>query len=208
MKLYFKPSTMSNPSKIEAYFETEHSFKDAILTLRSIINRTALEETFKWNAPVYTINGKNVAGLGRFKHHFGVWFFNGSLINDKYGRLHNAQEGKTKALRQLRYTDASEIKEDELLYYLNEAISNQKKGIEVKAVKSVKKLVLPIELTSAFSKNKNLEKAFKALTPGRQKEYAEHIASAKQEKTRLSRLEKATPLILDGKGLHDKYKNC
>lgn len=199
---------MSNPSKIEAYFETEHSFKDAILTLRSIINRTALEETFKWNAPVYTINGKNVAGLGRFKHHFGVWFFNGSLINDKYGRLHNAQEGKTKALRQLRYTDASEIKEDELLYYLNEAISNQKKGIEVKAVKSVKKLVLPIELTSAFSKNKNLEKAFKALTPGRQKEYAEHIASAKQEKTRLSRLEKATPLILDGKGLHDKYKNC
>jgi len=199
---------MSNPSKIEAYFETEHSFKDAILTLRSIINRTALEETFKWSAPVYTLNGKNVAGLGRFKHHFGVWFFNGSLINDKYGRLHNAQEGKTKALRQLRYTDASEIKEDELLYYLNEAISNQKKALEVKAVKSVKKVVLPIELTSAFSINKNLEKAFKALTPGRQKEYAEHIASAKQEKTRLSRLEKATPLILDGKGLHDKYKNC
>ena len=199
---------MSNPSKIEAYFETEHPFKDAILTLRSIVNRTALKETFKWSAPVYTLDGKNVAGLGRFKRHFGVWFFNGSLINDKYGRLHNAQEGKTKALRQLRYTDASEIKEDELLYYLNEAISNQKKGIEVKAVKSVKKLVLPIELTSAFSKNKNLEKAFKALTPGRQKEYAEHIASAKQEKTRLSRLEKATPLILDGKGLHDKYKNC
>ena len=199
---------MSNPSKIEAYFETEHSFKDAILTLRSIINRTALEETFKWSAPVYTLNGKNVAGLGRFKHHFGVWFFNGSLINDKYGRLHNAQEGKTKALRQLRYTDASEIKEDELLYYLNEAISNQKKALEVKAVKSVKKVVLPIELTSAFSINKNLEKAFKALTPGRQKEYAEHIASAKQEKTRRSRLEKATPLILDGKGLHDKYKNC
>ena len=199
---------MSNPSKIEAYFETEHPFKDAILTLRSIVNRTALEETFKWSAPVYTLDGKNVAGLGRFKHHFGVWFFNGSLINDKYGRLHNAQEGKTKALRQLRYTDASEIKEDELLYYLNEAISNQKKGLEVKAAKPSKNIALPVELTQAFSEDQNLEKAFKALTPGRQKEYAEHIASAKQEKTRLSRLEKATPLILDGKGLHDKYKNC
>ena len=54
---------------------------------------------------MYTIDGKNVAGIGKFKHHFGVWFFNGSLIKDKYGRLHNAQEGKTKALRQLRYTD-------------------------------------------------------------------------------------------------------
>ena len=199
---------MSNPSKIEAYFKTEHPFKDAILTLRSIIKRTALEETFKWSAPVYTLDGKNVAGLGRFKHHFGVWFFNGSLINDKYGRLHNAQEGKTKALRQLRYTDVSEIKEDELVYYLNEAISNQKRGLEVKAAKPSKKIALPVELTQAFSEDHNLEKAFKALTPGRQKEYAEHIASAKQEKTRLSRLEKATPLILDGKGLHDKYKNC
>ncbi|MEE3243289.1 MAG: YdeI/OmpD-associated family protein [Bacteroidota bacterium] len=199
---------MSNPSKIEAYFETEHPFKDAILTLRTIVKQTELVETFKWSAPVYTIDGKNVAGIGKFKHHFGVWFFNGSLIKDKYGRLHNAQEGKTKALRQLRYTDATEIKEDELLYYLNEAISNQKKGLEVKATKPVKKVVLPTELTQAFSEDKNLEKAFKALTPGRQKEYAEHIASAKQEKTRLSRLEKATPLILDGKGLHDKYKNC
>lgn len=199
---------MSNPSKIEAYFETEHPFKDAILTLRTIVKQTELVETFKWSAPVYTIDGKNVAGIGKFKHHFGVWFFNGSLIKDKYGRLHNAQEGKTKALRQLRYTDASEIKEYELLYYLNEAISNQKKGLEVKAAKPVKKVVLPTELTQAFSEDKNLEKAFKALTPGRQKEYAEHIASAKQEKTRLSRLEKATPLILDGKGLHDKYKNC
>ncbi|RXG28947.1 YdeI/OmpD-associated family protein [Leeuwenhoekiella palythoae] len=199
---------MSNPSKIEAYFETEHPFKDAILTLRTIVKQTELVETFKWSAPVYTIDGKNVAGIGKFKHHFGVWFFNGSLIKDKYGRLHNAQEGKTKALRQLRYTDASEIKEDELLYYLNEAISNQKKGLEVKAAKPVKKVVLPTELTQAFSENQNLEKAFKALTPGRQKEYAEHIASAKQEKTRRSRLEKATPLILDGKGLHDKYKNC
>ena len=199
---------MSNPSKIEAYFETEHPFKDAILTLRTIVKQTELVETFKWSAPVYTIDGKNVAGIGKFKHHFGVWFFNGSLIKDKYGRLHNAQEGKTKALRQLRYPDASEIKEDELLYYLNEAISNQKKGLEVKAAKPVKKVVLPTELTQAFSEDKNLEKAFKALTPGRQKEYAEHIASAKQEKTRRSRLEKATPLILDGKGLHDKYKNC
>ncbi|MEE3224567.1 MAG: YdeI/OmpD-associated family protein [Bacteroidota bacterium] len=87
-------------------------------------------------------------------------------------------------------------------------MSNQKKGLEVKAAKPSKKIALPNELTQAFSEDQNLEKAFKALTPGRQKEYAEHIASAKQEKTRLSRLEKATPLILDGKGLHDKYKNC
>jgi uncharacterized protein YdeI (YjbR/CyaY-like superfamily) len=56
--------------------------------------------------------------------------------------------------------------------------------------------------------NKKLNKAFAALNPGKQSEYAEHIGSAKQEKTRVSRLEKAKPLILSGVGLHDKYKKC
>ncbi|WP_394342899.1 hypothetical protein [Leeuwenhoekiella marinoflava] len=29
---------------------------------------------------MYTVDGKNVAGLGRFKNHFGVWFFNAALL--------------------------------------------------------------------------------------------------------------------------------
>jgi len=39
------------------------------------------------------------------------------------------------------------------------------------------------------------------------KEYMEHIDEAKQEKTKISRLEKIKPLVLAGKGLHDKYKS-
>ena len=35
---------------------------------------------------------------------------------------------------------------------------------------------------------------------------AEDIGNAKQEKTRISRLEKAIPMILEGKGLNDKYR--
>jgi len=199
---------MNNSNKIEAYFEQEHPFKEALLKLRAVFKETELVETFKWNAPVYTIDDKNVAGLARFKNHFGVWFFNGALLKDPENRLHNAQEGKTKALRQMRFETESEIDSKILKAYLKEAITNQKKGLKIKAAKPVKKVSIPVELKAAFSKNAALQKAFNALTPGRQKEYAEHIGSAKQEKTRLSRLEKATPLILEGKGLHDKYKNC
>ena len=62
---------------VEDYIEKNTHFSEALILLRSIINTTELKETIKWNAPVYTLNNKNVIGLGAFKHHFGIWFFNG-----------------------------------------------------------------------------------------------------------------------------------
>jgi len=61
-------------------------------------------------------------------------------------------------------------------------------------------------LKEALALDGELSDAFETLTPGKQREYAEHIATAKQEKTRLSRLEKCIPMIKSGTGLHDKYK--
>ncbi len=49
---------------------------------------------------------------------------------------------------------------------------------------------------------------FKAFTSSRQRELAEHISFAKREATKQSRIEKIVPMILDGVGLHDKYRNC
>ena len=89
--------------------------------------------------------------------------------------------------------------------YVDEAIQNQKAGKEMKAVKA-KSVETPSELNIALSKNIELKKLFKSLTAGRQREYSEYIGSAKQEKTRQIRLEKCIPLILNGKGLNDKYK--
>ena len=48
-----------------------------------------------------------------------------------------------------------------------------------------------------------LKKAFYALTPGRQRGYLLYFSSAKQSKTRESRIEKYMPKILKGKGLED-----
>ena len=48
-----------------------------------------------------------------------------------------------------------------------------------------------------------LNEAFGRLTPGRQKSYIYHIASAKQSATRAARVEKCVPKILAGKGLSD-----
>ena len=65
---------------------------------------------------------------------------------------------------------------------------------------------MPEELEAALKRNKKAQQQFKALTPGRQREYAEYIALAKRAATRQSRLEKIMPMICDGIGLNDKYR--
>ncbi|WP_417856897.1 YdeI/OmpD-associated family protein [Xanthomarina gelatinilytica] len=198
---------MKKVSSVEEYIEENSRFGEALSLLRDLINTTELEETLKWNAPVYTLNGKNVVGLGAFKNHFGIWFFNGVFLKDKNNLLEQAQE-KTKGLRQMRFESIDDIDKHAVLAYVREAIENQKLGKEIKPEKKGKTIVIPKELQIALETNKNFQAAFKALTPGKQREYCEHIASAKQEKTKMSRLEKIKPMILKGMGLFDKYKNC
>jgi uncharacterized protein YdeI (YjbR/CyaY-like superfamily) len=41
------------------------------------------------------------------------------------------------------------------------------------------------------------------LTPGRRRGWLLHFNAAKQSKTRSARIERATPLILEGFGMHD-----
>ena len=197
---------MKKVSSVEEYIEENSHFGEALSLLRDLINTTELEETLKWNAPVYTLNGKNVVGLGAFKNHFGIWFFNGVFLKDKNNLLEQAQE-KTKGLRQMRFESIDDIDKHAVLAYVTEAIENQKLGKEIKPEKMGKTIVIPKELQIALETNKNFQAAFKALTPGKQREYCEHIASAKQEKTKMSRLEKIKPMILKGVGLNDKYKN-
>jgi uncharacterized protein YdeI (YjbR/CyaY-like superfamily) len=65
---------------------------------------------------------------------------------------------------------------------------------------------MPEELQKALDSSGTLQKAFDTLSPFKQREYMEHIGGAKREATRVSRLEKCTALILEGKGLNDKYR--
>ncbi|MFV9550662.1 YdeI/OmpD-associated family protein [Algibacter sp. PT7-4] len=193
---------------VEEYIEEHNHFSDALILLRAIILTTEVIETVKWNAPVYTFNGKNVLGFGAFKNHFCIWFFNGVFLKDEHNVLINAQENKTKALRQMRFTTINDIDKKVVLAYIIEAIENQKLGKEIKPNRSKKEVIIPVELKTILNTNKELKLAFKTLSPYKQHEYCEHIATAKREATKKSRLDKIIPMILKGVGLHDKYKNC
>ena len=191
--------------KIEAFFDREHPFRKGIRHLREIVLKTELQEQLKWGAPVYTLENKNVLGIMAFKQHFGIWFFNGVFLSDPLKVLENAQEGKTKAMRHWKFNTAEEINAAAVAAYVNEAIENQKKGLEIKPQRS-KSLEIPGLLQKALLSDNSLNESFQSLTPGKQREYCEFISSAKQEKTKLARLEKISPMIQKGIGLNDRYR--
>ena len=198
---------MKKVNSVEEYIEVNSHFSEELTMLRNSINSTDLIEHIKWNAPVYSINGKNVIGLGAFKHHFGIWFFNGVFLKDEKNLLEQAQE-TTKGLRQMRFESMADIDKNAVLSYVKEAIENQRLGKEIKPERKGKKVNIPEKLKSALNDNSVLRDAFKMLSPGKQREYAEHIDTAKREETKLSRIEKIKPMIMKGIGLNDKYKNC
>ena len=185
--------------------QNNKQWAEELESLASIINKLPLEKTIKWGAEVFTYNGKNVVSYGGFKNYFMLWFFNGVFLEDKYKVLINAQEGKTKSLRQWRFTSITEINENKITEYINEAIEIEKKGLKISPEKFVE---IPVSelLEKELKKDKNLKSAFGKLTPGKQKEYIVYINEAKQEATKLKHLEKIKPMILQGIGLNDKYK--
>lgn len=196
---------MKSFKTVDEYILNADNGKEILMILRDLLSSTELVETVKWGAPTYTINGKNVVGLGTFKAYTGLWFFQGALLKDSKKVLINAQEDKTKALRQWRFKSTDEIDQELLKKYVLEAIENQKQNKEIKVDRN-KAIILPDELKSALKRNSGLNQQFKSFTPGKQREFANYISEAKQEKTRLSRLEKIIPLIQQKIGLNDKYR--
>lgn len=197
---------MQKVYSVEEYIELNPKWSEELTHLRNTILKTELTETVKWSMPTYCLNGKNVLGIGAFKNHFCLWFHQGVFLKDEYNLLINAQENKTKAMRQMRFNYSEDIKDTVILNYIKEAIDNQRAGKEIKPKRATKTVVIPLELKQTLNANKILSKSFNSLTPGKQREYCEYIDTAKRETTKQTRIEKITPMIIQGVGLHDKYK--
>ncbi|APZ47570.1 hypothetical protein BW723_15325 [Polaribacter reichenbachii] len=195
-------------NKIEEYIAKKDNWKQELELLRAIITSLPLEETIKWGAPTYVYKGKNIVGLAAFKNYCGLWFFQGALLKDEQKVFINAQEGKTKAMLQWRFYSIEDINAEFIKTYVLEAIENVKLGKEIKADRFKKEVTIPDELAEKLSENEELNSKFETFTNSKQREFCEYISSAKRASTKQTRLEKIIPMILNGLGLYDKYKNC
>lgn len=198
---------MENSQKVDAYISNNHKWEKLLSQIRDLFQNTILTEEYKWGAPIYTLNGKNVAGFAAFKNHIAIWFHQGVFLKDEKKILVNSQRGVTRGLRQWRFEKGAIIDTDLISEYIHEAIENCIAGKEIKPIRN-RELIIPPFMKESFDVQPDLFEAFQKLTPGRQREYAIYIKEAKRIPTKQSRLEKIIPMILEGKGLYDKYKNC
>lgn len=196
---------MKRYKTVNEYIECSDHWKKELVQLRKILLSTKLEETVKWGMPCYTLNGKMVVGLGAFKSFVALWFFQGALLSDEKNLLVNAQNGRTKALRQWRFSSKTEIDSALIKAYVKEAIELQVKGLQIKPDRN-KPLILPAQLEEALAKNENAHAGFKGLSKGKQREYADYVSDAKREETKAKRIAKIIPMIVEGLGLNDQYK--
>lgn len=191
-----------NP-KVDFFFNKAEKWQEEYKKLRMIILDCGLTEELKWGVPCYTYKKSNIILIHGFKEYCAVLFHKGALLKDTDGILIQQTEN-VQAARQVRFTHVQEIVDMEatLRAYIYEAIEVEKEGIKVD-FKKTKEFEVPEEFQQILSDNPDLKAAFESLTPGRQRGYLLHFSSAKQSKTRESRIEKCMPLIFDGKGLND-----
>lgn len=190
-------------SEVDRILEMETRWRNEFEKLRSIAMGCQLKEEVKWGSPCYTFNGKNIVLIHGFKEYCAYLLFKGSLLDDPDGILVQ-QTSNVQAARQIRFTGLEDIisKESVLISYIGMAIKIEKAGLKV-IKKVTSEFPVAIEFREILNNDPALKKAFKSLTPGRQRAYLFYFSSAKLPKTRESRIEKYYQKILDGKGLDD-----
>ncbi len=180
-----------------------HKWPQELHILRGLLLEAGLAEEIKWGFPTYTFNNKNIIMLAVFKDFCSLLFFDGHLLKDTASILKKPGENSQSG-RRLEFKSPDEVKKQlkSIQAYIKEAIQIQKNGKESK-VKTSPVFQIPEELLQKFKQDNILEKAFYALTPGRQRAYCLFFSGAKQTQTRVSRIEKFEAQIKMGKGMND-----
>lgn len=195
---------MQKPKSPEDFIRQNSHWQGELEHLREIILQIDLEEDIKWMFPTYMDKGKNILSIMAAKEYYGLWFFQGGTLTDDHGLLSNAQKGKTKAMRQMRFDKSTGPDAEIIRSYILEAIENERSGNIIKPQK--RPLIIPQELKSLFKNEKIYHQAFEQLNLTKKREFCEHILSAKRDATKQIRLAKIKPMILQGIGLGDKYR--
>ena len=191
-----------NPKVIE-FIDKAKLWNEEFRLLINIARETELLEEFKWGKPCYTLNDANVFLIHGFKEYCALLFFKGALLNDNANILIK-QTDNVQSARQIRFKNSQQIlsMQNMIKEYIAQAVAVENSGVKVEFKKTEEFVIVP-ELLNLFNVDVVLKMAFEKLTPGRQRAYLLYFSSAKQQKTRISRIEKYIPKILNGKGMDD-----
>lgn len=193
-----------NPSaEITAYIAAlDEPAKSICTKLRSIVVKAVpdIREDWKWG-PNYNYDGM-VCGIGGFKKHAVLHFFNGKEMKDKHKLFNFGTDNDFS--RSIKFTDVKEINDKYIAEYVKESVAINKAGY--KRTKQTKEVTVPDDLYKALRKKPAAVKFFDSLANGYKNEFIELVESAKKQETRDQRIQKVVALCADGVKLNDKYK--
>ncbi|MDF1517193.1 MAG: YdeI/OmpD-associated family protein, partial [Lutibacter sp.] len=190
-------------SFIDAYIATRAPFaKEILLLFRELIHKAdnSVIEDWKWNAPVFHKN-ELVCGFGAFQKHVSIHFFNGAKMSDQHHLF--SGDCSAKHTRTVKFSAVSDIDKNQLLDYFKEAFLLGQKDIQKTENREIE---IPELLQKALDENELAKKNFENMAYTYRKEYALHISGAKQEATKLKRLERIISNLEQNIKMHEQYK--
>ncbi len=198
---------MSTDPRIDAYIGRAESFAQPILNhVRARVHAAApeAEETMKWSAPSFTVDGKILLMMAAFKAHAAVNFWRGQEIGDggpKAGAM--GQFGKLTSV-----DDLPSDREFDVL--IREAATLAKTAPAPRKTKHAPKPAPPIhpDFARALAGNAKAKAVLDGFSPSAQRDYLEWISEAKHDATRAKRIATAVEWLAEGKKRHWKYQNC
>ena len=198
---------MSSDPRIDAYIARAAPFARPILEhVRERVHVAApeAEETMKWSAPSFTVDGKILLMMAAFKAHAALNFWRGQEIGDgnpKAGAM--GQFGKLASVDDLPA-------DEELDALIREAAALAKTAPAPRKVKHEPKPATTMhpEFATALAANPKAKAVLDSFPPSAQRDYLDWIAEARQDATRAKRIATAVEWLAEGKRRHWKYQNC
>lgn len=180
--------------QISEYIEDMPEWSREMCTkLRAIIHKAdpQMQEDWKWG-PNFNHNGM-VCGIGSFKKHVSLVFFQGAQLKDSKKLLIHG--GSNAHNRMVHFYNIKDIKEKVLIEYIKEAVQINVNGKAVGISKpATVELETPHDLQLVIDRN-GLSEYFDMLPYTHRKEYILWITEAKKEETRQRRLLKAVEMM-------------
>jgi uncharacterized protein YdeI (YjbR/CyaY-like superfamily) len=198
---------LSRDPRIDAYIAKAAPFARPILAhVRERVHVAVpeAEETIKWSAPGFTLNGKILLMMAAFKQHAALNFWRGQEIGDgspKAGAM--GQFGRLMTVSDLP-------PDDQLDAMLREAAALAATAPAPRKTKHAPKPAPEMhpEFAAALAKAPKAKAVLDGFPPSAQRDYLEWISEAKQDATRAKRIATAIEWLAEGKRRHWKYQNC
>ncbi|HET7816940.1 MAG TPA: YdeI/OmpD-associated family protein [Sphingomicrobium sp.] len=193
--------------RVDAYIARAQPFARPILErVRERVHAAVpqADETLKWSAPAFVLDGKILLMMAAFKNHAALNFWRGQeLRGDAASSGAMGQFGRLASLDDL----PPDVELDRLIAHAAELSAKAPAPRKPKAAPRSEPGLHP-DFAAALAAAPAAKAALDTFPPSARRDYLEWVADAKQDATRAKRIATAIEWLSEGKRRNWKYERC